>query len=97
MITGDPREILGVSAEAGDEEIRAAYLAKIKQFPPDRHPEEFERVRDAYDHLRDPRQRTRNLLMSADPNAPLERLLEGHRRPRRYAGPKPWLAAMKEQ
>ena len=49
----DPGEILGVSLEAGDEEVRAAYLRKVKEHPPDRSPREFERIRDAYDLLRE--------------------------------------------
>lgn len=39
--------MLTVDTEADDERIRAAYLAKLKQFPPDRCPAEFEQVRDA--------------------------------------------------
>jgi curved DNA-binding protein CbpA len=93
----DPYQILELGPEATTEEIRAAYLRKIKQFPPERHPEEFERVRDAYDELRDPRGRTRRLLFSGDPLPPLTRLLEGRRAARRFVGPKPWLAVLKEQ
>ena len=73
----DPWRILELEPEATGEEIRAAYLRKIKQYPPERHPEEFERVRDAYEDLRDPRGRTRKLLFSGDPLPPLEHLLEG--------------------
>ena len=93
----DPRQILGVELEAGDEEIRAAYLRKVKQYPPDRSPREFERVRDAYEVLRDPRRRMRHLLLSADPKLPLASLLDGRRSERRYAGPEPWLAVLKER
>ena len=50
----DPTEVLGVGQDAGEEEIRAAYVRKVKEHPPDRSPEEFERIRDAYDSLRDP-------------------------------------------
>jgi curved DNA-binding protein CbpA len=92
----DPCAILGVTEEAGDEEIRAAYLRKIKEYPPDRAAAEFERVRDAYEVLRDPRRRTRHLLFSGDPLDSLEHLVEGRRAPRRFTGPKPWLAALKE-
>ena len=91
------RQILGVAPEATDEDIRAAYLRKIKEYPPDRAPVEFERVRDAYDYLRDPRRRARDLLFSEDPLPRLESLLEGQRAQRRFVGPKPWLAAMKEK
>ncbi|MBI4876277.1 MAG: DnaJ domain-containing protein [Acidobacteria bacterium] len=93
----DPRQILEVELEAGDEEIRAAYLRKVKEFPPDRAPREFERVRDAYEMLRDPRRRMRHLLLSADPRLPLASLLQGRSVERRYAGPEPWLAVLKER
>ena len=63
----DPRKCLALGQDAGEEEIRAAYVRKVKEHPPDRSPEEFERIRDAYDSLRDPRRRMRDRLLSADP------------------------------
>jgi len=95
MTHGDPRQVLGVSPEAGDEEIRAAYLRKVKECPPDRAPREFEKVRDAYEALRDPRRRTRHLL-SADPKQPLVSLLDGRVSERRFTGPAAWLAVLRE-
>lgn len=89
--------ILGVGLEAGDEEIRAAYLRKVKEFPPDRAPVEFERIRDAYELLRDPRRRTLHMLLSVDPHEPLESLLNGAPVPRKFVGPEPWLAVLKEK
>ena len=47
--------------------MRSAYLRKVKEFPPDRSPNEFEQVRDAYEMLRDRRQRVRHFLFSIDP------------------------------
>jgi curved DNA-binding protein CbpA len=96
MTQDDPRQILGIGLEAGDEEIRAAYLRKVKEYPPDRSPREFERVRDAYEDLRDPRRRARSLFLSADPAQPLASLLEGRASERRFTGPDPWLAVLKE-
>ena len=93
----DPREILGVAPSAGDEEIRAAYLRKVKENPPDRSPAAFERIRDAYEILRDPRRRALHLLLSADPDAPLVSLLPARNRERRFTGPAPWLAVLKEK
>jgi curved DNA-binding protein CbpA len=95
MTQKDPRQVLGVSPEAGDEEIRAAYLQKVKEYPPDRAPREFEQVRDAYEALRDPRRRTRHLL-AADPRQPLVSLLEGRVAERRFTGPDAWLAVLRE-
>ena len=91
----DPREVLGVSQDAGEEEIRAAYLRKVKEHPPDRSPEEFERIRDAYDSLRDPRRRMRDALLQANPFAPLASVLELDGRRRQFVGPKPWLEVLK--
>jgi curved DNA-binding protein CbpA len=96
MTQDDPRQILGIALEAGDEEIRAAYLRKVKEHPPDRSPREFERVRDAYEELRDPRRRARRVLLSADPAQPLASLLESGAAERRFTGPDPWLAVLKE-
>lgn len=97
MNTEDPSRILGVPPGASDEEIRAAYLRNIKKYPPDRAPAEFERVRDAYEILRDPRRRTRERLFSADLLPRLETLLDGRQAQRRFLGPKPWLAVLREK
>lgn len=93
----DPRIVLGVAEDASDEQIRAAYLRKLKEFPPDRSPAEFEQVRDAYELLRDRRQRFRYFLCSVDPLAPLDSLLPGSSRRRKFVGPQPWLAVLKEK
>lgn len=92
-----PFEILGLSPEARDDEIREAYLRKVKAHPPERDPEMFERIRDAYEALRDPRRRARSLLRGADPEAPISSLLDGRAPERRFAGPGPWLGALAER
>ncbi len=93
----DPYSVLGIEPTAGDEAIRAAYLAKLKLYPPDRAPDEFERVREAYDVLRDKRQRARTMLFSAGHDQPIASLLEtaigGTGKPR-YADPGAWLAVL---
>jgi curved DNA-binding protein CbpA len=93
----DPYWVLGISQDAVDEQIRAAYLAKLKQFPPDRSPVEFEQVRDAYELLRDRRGRAQHTLFSANPGARLESLLNGMDNDRHFAGPGVWLAVLKER
>jgi curved DNA-binding protein CbpA len=94
--SSDPRAVLGVGPEADDEQIRAAYLRKLREYPPDRCPSEFENVRDAYELLRDRRRRSQHTLFSCDPEAPLESLLDGTAGERKYAGTEPWLAVLKE-
>jgi curved DNA-binding protein CbpA len=93
----DPREILGVAQNATDAEIRAAYLRKVSENPPDRSPAAFERIRDAYEILRDPRRRALYMLLSADPDAPLVSLLPSGKPERRFTGPGAWLAVLKEK
>jgi curved DNA-binding protein CbpA len=93
----NPNEILGVAANAGEEEIRAAYLSKVKEFPPDRAPAEFEKIRDAYDTLRDPRRRARAMLSGGESAAPLVSLLKGLKPARVFAGPQPWREVLKKK
>jgi hypothetical protein len=91
----DPIEVLGISQNATDEEIRAAYLLKVREYPPDRAPEQFEKIRDAYEILRDPRRRVRHRLFSVDPGAPLVSLFTDDARPRRFVGLGPWREVLK--
>jgi len=93
----DPWSVLGVSPEADDEQIRTAYVRKVKEFPPDRSGPEFEKIRDAYEQLKDPYRRAKYLILGANADRPLETLLEDVPRVRRYAGPEAWLAALKSQ
>ena len=92
----DPRAVLGIPLNATDDDIRAAYLIKVKEYSPERSPEEFEKIRDAYETLRDPRRRARHLLLCADPTAPFSSLLT-QAPERRYAGPDPWLEVLKQK
>jgi curved DNA-binding protein CbpA len=84
-----PNEILGVPANASEEDIRTAYLDKVKEFPPDRAPEDFERIRDAYNILRDPRKRVEAMLFGNSSGGPLVTLLDGYKPRRKFAGPQP--------
>jgi hypothetical protein len=43
---------LGITPTASPEEIKAAYHAKLKEFPAHRYPEEFKAIRSAYDEVR---------------------------------------------
>ncbi len=97
ILDEDPQNILGVPQDANAAEIRTAYLNKIKEYPPEKHPAEFERVRDAYSILSDPRRRMRIMLLSVDPEAPLVTLLDNQKKNRQFVGPEVWLAAMLER
>lgn len=91
----DARAILGVGPTASDEEIRTAYVQRVKEHPPDRSPAEFERIRDAYETLRNPRKRMQNLLFSVDPSEPFTSLISRDQPRHRYVGLGPWLEVLK--
>jgi DnaJ-class molecular chaperone len=91
----EAHKILGVQDNASEAEIRAAWLMKVKEFPPDRSPVEFERIRDAYDSLRDPRVRARAMLFSTAFSAPLHSLFEKTIAARSFLGPHAWREVLK--
>ena len=91
----NPWEILGVSRSADESEIRDAYLDLVKQNPPSKNPETAEKLRAAYDALKDPLARAEREVLYADPSAPLTSLLDGHSGRRAFVGPKPWLNVLK--
>jgi len=93
----NPWEVLGIHQHATSEEIRSAYLQKVKEHPPDRSPEQFEKIRDAYETLRDPRRRLRHMLLAADPGAPFALLADGQAPQRRFVGPHPWVEVLRKK
>jgi hypothetical protein len=46
-----PFETLGVAPDASPAAIKAAYHAKLRQFPAHTHPEEFKTIRAAYEAI----------------------------------------------
>ncbi len=58
-----PYAVLEVERGAGAAEVRLAYLQKVRHHPPERDPEGFKRVREAYDVLRSPRKRAEYTLL----------------------------------
>jgi curved DNA-binding protein CbpA len=97
ILDKNPHHVLGVAQDAKITEIRTAYLNKIKEYPPEKFPAEFERVRDAYTILSDAGYRTRLMLQSTDPGSSLESLLDDQKQNRQFIGPEAWLAAMRRR
>jgi curved DNA-binding protein CbpA len=87
--------ILGLADGASDEDIRAAYLRGLREFPPDRAPEQFQKLHEAYDFLRNPEVRFKSILHAENPDQDMAAWVGDHPAPRRFAGPGPWLTAMK--
>ena len=73
----DPYSVLGLSRQAGDEDIKRAYFQLVRQFSPERAPEQFREIRTAYEQLRDPANRARLGLFLVQLPPPLPK----HRRP----------------
>lgn len=95
MIT-DPFVVLGLDETATDAMIRDAYIAAIRVSPPDRDPEGFRRVRDAYEQLRDPEKRIALRLFGPPPLLDLAALAETFPEERRHVGPELWLNILRE-
>lgn len=57
--TPNPYEVLGVERTAEARDIKRAYFTKVREFPPETHPEEFQRIRAAYELLSDEEARRR--------------------------------------
>lgn len=67
----DAYEVLGLQPGASLEEVKRAYFEQVRRFPPDRFPEEFKRIRQAYEELVN-----RKEAISADKRAEDERAAE---------------------
>lgn len=48
----DPYEVLGLAPDSDDDSIRRRYLEMVKEFSPERNPEKFTAIRQAYEALK---------------------------------------------
>ncbi|WP_027159974.1 J domain-containing protein [Methylobacter luteus] len=70
-----PYEILEVATDATDAEIKQAYLRKVKDNPPDRDQERFQRIHGAYTSIKDEKSRLSYALFTI-PAADFDELLD---------------------
>ena len=75
----DPFGVLGLGPDATDADIRAAWRRAAREHPPETDPSGFERVRAAYERVRDPAALARSILDAAPPDLPLP--VDPYRRP----------------
>lgn len=50
-------KILGTRSNISQDKIKEKYIEKLKEFPPETHPEEFQEIRGAYETLKDVKKR----------------------------------------
>ena len=72
----DAYEVLGIPDDADDDAIRRRYLELVRQFPPERHPERFAAIRQAYESLRDLDTRVEHRLFQAERTETIDALIE---------------------
>ncbi len=72
----DPFAVLGLPVDSDDAAIRRRYLELVRQFPPEKNPERFAAVRQAYDLLRDDPTRWHYRLFEAGQKESIEALIE---------------------
>jgi curved DNA-binding protein CbpA len=68
----DTYDVLGLRRDADEAEIRGRYLELVRQFPPDRAPERFAAIREAYDRVRDPAVRLEAQIFRVSTNDSLD-------------------------
>ncbi len=66
----NPYQVMGLTPTATGEEIRRVYFELVREHPPEWDPDEFKRIRAAYEILRDPARRAeRDLFVALQPPA----------------------------
>ena len=61
-----PLTVLELSESASDEEVKRAYLRLIREHPPEREPEKFQAIREAYDACKTEKARLSYALFHRD-------------------------------
>ena len=72
----DPYEVLGLEHSADTEAIRSRYLELVRRHSPEREPERFAAIREAYDALRDRIVSLEKRLFSLETSYTFDSLLE---------------------
>jgi len=74
----NPYDILNVSYEATDNEIRKAYLELVRKFPPDTKPEQFKKIRESYSLIENETARLKYYLFNRNTygSSPMEIFLD---------------------
>ena len=68
--SNDPYHVLGVSQTASRVEIKQAYFALIRQFPPETEPDTFKLIRGAYEKVKSAKRRVETDMFLPQPPPP---------------------------
>jgi len=82
----DPYLTLGIHENVSDDDVRAAYHTKLREFPPEEFPEEFSTVSEAYDAIRSEDARIRLRLIGPCPPPEQISRLALHEKPTQPSG-----------
>lgn len=63
----EARALLRVGLDASPSDVKRAYRLLVLEHPPDADPEEFQRIREAYELLTDGGKRAREILLQPTP------------------------------
>lgn len=91
-----PYLTLDVPESATTEQIRLAYLKKIREYPPERCPVDFQRICEAYEAIKDDVTRAKLRLFgmpAQKPGGPLADLVPESGTQRNRAGVELWIQA----
>ena len=72
----DPFAVFALPPDADDEAIRSRYLQLVKENSPERRPEKFAEIRQAYDNLKDLDTRLRYRLFEAGKTESVDAIIE---------------------
>ena len=60
----NPFTLLELAESATDEQIKAAYLNKVRQYPPEHYPQQFQQIQAAYQQIKDSSARIQYQLLT---------------------------------
>ena len=85
----NPFLVLDVPSNVSDDGVRAAYQTLLRRYPPERSPEQFQQIQEAYQTLRTARERWswRLLHLESDSEGPLDAMEKFVRLPGRMRPP----------
>lgn len=89
-----PNKILEIPEDASQEEVRSAYMRKLREYPPEKLPLKFNQLQEAYDLVKDEVSRARLTIFGIPQKKSeisLPELLGDEKRMRNRIGINKWL------